>query len=118
MHFRRDDLRGLTLDDVNRRAQDLMAGNDLVDAALERGGVEKSKELVRDGNVVGGSVWSKTIEEPKSLLRKRERQRAAPRSGGDRGRRKAVSCSHCRLDHRPEFSYSGSLEDSSQGDFD
>ncbi len=54
-------------------AQDLVPGGDVGDGRGQRGGVEVTGQVQRDGHGVGGAAGLGAAEEPQSLLRGRER---------------------------------------------
>src|SRR6185436_2356893 len=74
---RRDYLNDLVISDIERRAQSLVTPNDLAERSPQRDRIEFS--LQQDGahQVVSRTAWLELIKEPESLLRERQRGRAA-----------------------------------------
>src|SRR3569832_637675 len=74
---RRDYLNDLVIDDIERRPQSLVTPNDLAEGSLQRECIEFA--LQQDGahQVVSRIVRLDLIEEPESLLRKRQRGQPA-----------------------------------------
>ena len=62
------------LDDRERRAQDLVAGDDVVQGLVERGPVQCSFQPERDRDVVHGAAAVELVDEPEPFLRERERE--------------------------------------------
>src|SRR3989442_8447407 len=60
-----------------------MPSHQLVEAVREGFLVERTDETDADRNVIGRTLRCKLVQEPHTLLRKRERQRSFPRDWGD-----------------------------------
>src|SRR5262249_35084494 len=64
---------------VEPRAQDVVAADDLAQGAVERREVERPVEVHRQGDVVGGARGLELVEKPETLLGEGERPRCAVR---------------------------------------
>ena len=87
---RRDDLHRALRGFGERRPEDLMAPDDLVEAALERGDVKRTPQAQGARHVVDRRGRAEPIQEPQALLGERQGRRPARRASRDRlGRRAA-----------------------------
>src|SRR3989442_1751091 len=67
-----------------------MPSHQLVEAVREGFLVERTDETDADRNVIGRTLRCQLVQEPHTLLRKRERQRAFTRDRGDERDRQAT----------------------------
>src|SRR5205085_7134409 len=81
---KRDDLHRLTINGAEGGAQDLVTRDDLLEAALQRLGIEPAANPDRAGHIVGRITWSELIQKPQALLGERERQVAVAAEGLNR----------------------------------
>jgi hypothetical protein len=80
-HLRRDDLNRLPVYAWKPGAEDFVAAHNLVEAPRQGNSVERPGETVCPADVVSGIFGLQLIEEPKSLLSKREGGRINAVSG-------------------------------------
>ena len=90
---RMDHLRGPVGAGLERAAEGLVAGEHLVEGALQRGDVERAGDPEGGGDVVEGAARLPLVEEPQALLREGERERrrraARERAAGASPRRRS-----------------------------
>ena len=95
-------------------AEDLVAEDDLVERAAERGGVEAPEEAEGEGHDVGGVAGLELVEEPKALLREGEGEIARAIDGRERRRLLAAIACQRGLDDLGEPGDGGGLEEGAQ----
>src|ERR1051326_1289990 len=73
---RRNNLVQVAIDEAERGAQRLMAGNDMIESFLKRLHIERAFKAKGNGDIVGMILWTYLIQKPKALLNEGDRQMA------------------------------------------